>query len=85
MNVGQIAWNRAIPPSLHCAYELCSYEDFVIVINKINILFYFILCFKLFLFQPKCLGRFLGTINRDPGVSKSKWLHVDIFKSSLLI
>jgi hypothetical protein len=30
------------------------------------------------------LRRFLDTINRDPSVSKSNWLHVDILQLILL-
>ena len=28
----------------------------------------------------QCPGRFLGIVGRDPSVSKTSWLHVDIFQ-----
>ena len=30
--------------------------------------------------KNECLGRFLGIIGQDPGVSKSNWLHVGTFQ-----
>ena len=36
-----------------------------------------------FICTNQCLGRFLGIVSQNPRVSKSNWLHVDIFWFSL--
>jgi hypothetical protein len=85
---GQIAfeghWRLQSSTLLHVDYVILRYSSLIYIHQprcKEGRTIWSALCWLWvgYMLLGQCPGRFLGIINQDPSVSKSNWLHVNIF------